>query len=177
MTVRLAIIIALLLGCGCTTFRQHDRRAGEAGLHVVSGVPSVAQQSRSDCGAAALAALLAHRGREMPVATIAQKVDIPELGGSLPPDLENFARGQGFETRSGRGDLALLRRQVDAGRPVIVPVQLGFWHFSRPHYLVVFGYTDRDFLVHAGTGEGLFIAGDELADRWAKMNSLYLYLE
>ncbi len=177
MTVRLAIIIALLLGCGCATFQQHDWRAGEAGLHAVSGVPSIAQQSRSDCGAAALAALLAYRGREAPVATIARKVDIPALGGSLLPDLENFARDQGFETRSGRGDLALLRLQVDAGRPVIIPVQLGFWLFSRPHYLVVFGYTDREFLVHAGTGEAVFIAGDELADRWAKMNSLYLYLE
>ncbi len=177
MTVRFAIIIVLLLGCGCATLRQHDWRAGEAGLHVVSGVPSIAQQSRTDCGAAALAALLAHRGREVPVATIAQKVDIPELGGSLLPDLENFARGQGFETRSGRGDLALLRRQIDAGRPVVVPVQLGFTLFSRPHYLVVFGYTDRGFLVQAGTGEGVFIAVDEFAERWAKMNSLYLYLE
>ncbi len=177
MTVRLVTIITLLLGCGCAAFHQRDWRAGEAGLHVVSGVPFIAQQRSDDCGAAALAALLAHRGRELPEASIAKEVAIPALGGSILPDLENFARGQGFETRSGCGDLALLRQQINAGRPVIVPVQLGSWLVSRPHYLVVFGYTDRDFLVHASTREGVFIAADELGDRWAKMNSLYLYLE
>ncbi len=177
MTVRLAILLGLLLECGCATFQPHDWRADEAGLHVVRGVPFVAQQSRDDCGAAALSVLLAHRGKELPVASIAREVDIPTLGGSLLPDLENFARGRGFETRSGRGDLALLRRQIDAGRPVLIPVQLGFWLFSQPHYLVVFGYTDRGFLVHAGTREGVLIAADELTGRWGKMNFLYLYLE
>lgn len=102
---------------------------------------------------------------------------MPELGGSLLPDLENFARWQGLATRSGRGDLELLRRQIDAGRPVLIPVETGLWRVSRPHYLVVIGYDRTRFLVHAGLLEGVFIDSDELLARWEKMSRLYLYLE
>jgi hypothetical protein len=111
------------------------------------------------------------------VAEVTRAVYTPALGGSLLPDLENFARAQGFVTRSGRGDLALLRQQIDAGRPVLIPVETGFWVATRPHYLVVFGYAAEGFLVHAGTLEGVFIKSDDLRAQWKKMNHLYLYLE
>lgn len=113
----------------------------------------------------------------MAIATVARGVTTPQLGGALLPDLENFARRQGFATRSGRGDLVLLRRQIDAGRPVLIPVDMGFWLATRPHYLVVFGYNERGFIAHNGMEAEAFIDAGELLARWEKMNSLYLYLE
>lgn len=177
MTGRLVLALALLLMSGCTPFRQEYWVSGQAGLHVVENVPYRAQERRDDCGPAALASLLAFRGKEVSVGEIARAVYDPRLGGSLLPDLENFARQQGIDTRSGRGDLDLLRRMIDAGRPVLIPVETGFWRVSRPHYLVVFGYDQRRFLVHAGDRKEVFIDSEDLLPRWEKMNRLYLYLD
>ncbi|WP_161807405.1 cysteine peptidase family C39 domain-containing protein [Geoalkalibacter ferrihydriticus] len=136
----------------------------------------MAQQAGNDCGPAALASLLAHRGRDIPLEQIEGYVYDERLGGSLLADMQNFAQGQGLETRTGRGDIALLRRMVDAGRPVAVLVEMGFGPLRRPHYLVVFGYDAERFLVHDGRTAGLFMASEELQRRWETMNRLYLYL-
>jgi len=177
MTLRSIAFLTLFLSCGCSTYQRHDWSPGKGGVRAVPGVPFLAQQSRDDCGPAALASLLAQKGKEIPLETITREVYTPALGGSLLPDMENFARLQGFATHTGRGDPELLRRQIDAGRPVIIPVDMGVWRVGRPHYLVVFGYDETRFLVHAGAQRDLFIDADELHTRWEKMNSLYLYLE
>jgi ABC-type bacteriocin/lantibiotic exporter with double-glycine peptidase domain len=177
VTVRLLLFLILFLAAGCTPFQQKNWSPGQPGLRVIEAVPFRPQEQRDDCGPSALASVLAHRGREVPVAAIALAVYEPKLGGSLLPDMENFARQQGFATRSGRGDLDLLRQEVAAGRPVVIPLETGFWRLSRPHYVVIFGYDQRRFLAHAGVREGVFIDADELLLRWEKMNRLYLYLE
>lgn len=171
------IFLALLFACGCTPFQRHDLGPGGTAPHIVSGVPFHAQQGRDDCGPVALASLLDHRGRGVALEAVTEGVTTPKLGGALLPDLENFARLQGFVTRSGRGDLALLRAQIDAGRPVLIPVEMGFWLATRPHYLVVFGYAEKGFYAHTGMEAGAFIGAAELLARWEKMNRLYLYLE
>ncbi|HXV21773.1 MAG TPA: C39 family peptidase [Desulfuromonadales bacterium] len=177
MTGRLLLVLIALAASGCTPFRQEFWTREQVGLHVIQGVPYRPQEQRDDCGPSALASLLAYRGRDVPVGEISRAVYEPKLGGSLLPDMENFARQQGFATRSGRGDLDLLRQAIDADRPVVIPIETGFWRISRPHYLVVFGYDQRRFLTHAGVREGVFIDADELLRRWEKMNRLYLYLE
>jgi ABC-type bacteriocin/lantibiotic exporter with double-glycine peptidase domain len=171
----LAVAIALL--SACSPFKQHPWPAEGDGFTVVPGVPFVEQLRPNDCGAAALASLLAHRGLELPLATIDAAVYTPVLRGSLLADLENFATGQGFATRSGRGDLELLRRQIDAGRPLLVLLETGRGLWSQPHYLVVFGHDPRRLLVHTGVAGGVFIAAEEFERRWSRMNRLYLYLD
>ena len=177
MTLRTIVFLTLFLVCGCSTHQRHDWSPGKGGVHAVPGVPFLAQQSNDDCGPAALASLLAKKGMEIPLEIVTRGVYTPALGGSLLPDMENFARLQGFATHTGRGDLELLRRQIDTGRPVIIPVDMGVWRVSRPHYLVVFGYDETHFLVHAGVKGAIFIDAGELHSRWEKMNGLYLYLE
>ncbi|MCM2358311.1 MAG: cysteine peptidase family C39 domain-containing protein [Geobacteraceae bacterium] len=175
--IHTVILLAIFLASGCTPFQRHDLSPGQAGLHVVPGVPFHAQHGRDDCGSVALASLLGQRGKGVALEAVTRGVTTPELGGAMLPDLENFARHQGFVTRSGRGDLALLRGQINAGRPVLIPVEMGFWLATRPHYLVVFGYDEEGFYAHTGTEAGAFIAAADLLSRWEKLNSLYLYLE
>lgn len=178
MTLRLLIPLSLLLLCSaCSLFRQSDLHPGAPGLQVVAGVPFRAQQVRDDCGPAALASLFAHRGRDIPLADITRAVYSPALGGSLLPDMENYARSLGFATRSGRGDLDLLRHLVAAGRPVVIPVATGPWVVSRPHFVVVYGYDEGGFLAHAGIKPAAYMAAGDLLRRWEKMNRLYLALE
>lgn len=172
------LLLALLLaGGGCSPFRSPPPQAGGSVLQGLPNVPFRAQQSRDDCGPAALSSLLAHRGLEVSVADITRDVYSPALGGSLLPDLENFARSRGFATRSGRGDLALLRRTLAAGRPLIIPLETGLGPLTRPHYLVLYGADAQGFLAHAGVREAVYIADADLLPRWDKMNRLYLHLE
>lgn len=177
MLFRCLMLLLLTVGGGCSPFRSPPLQAGGSPLQGLPNVPFRAQQSRDDCGPAALASLLAHRGLELSVAEITQAVYIPALGGSLLPDLENYARLRGFVTRSGSGDLPLLRRSLNAGRPLIIPVETGLGPLSRPHYLVIYGQDAEGFLAHAGVREAVYIRADDLLPRWEKMNQLYLHLE
>jgi ABC-type bacteriocin/lantibiotic exporter with double-glycine peptidase domain len=174
--VRLWLLLPLAVW-GCSTFRHVDWENDRAGLHVVENVPYYRQAGSYDCGPAALASLLAHRGRTMVPERIAGEVASPALRGSLLPDLENYARRQGFATRSGRGDLELLRQAIGEGRPVLIPLEMGIRPVSSPHYVVVFGYDEGGFLVHAGDKEAVFIATGELDRRWAVLNRLFLLIE
>ncbi len=170
---RLALFLAVLVLPSCSPFRTPPPST----FHRVEGVPFRAQQQSDDCGPAALASVLAHAGMRVSQQEIRAAVYHPKLGGSLLPDMENFARGHGLTTRSGRGSLSLLRSMVDDGRPVVVLVEAGFGPAARPHYLVVFGYDQSGFLVHTGVARGRYIPAAELDSRWAARNRLYLILE
>lgn len=174
---RALLLLAVVWLAGCSPLQPYRSDGNSVDLRVLEEVPFVRQAGPYDCGPAALASLLEYKGYRVPIETIRRQVYTPALRGSLLPDMENFARRQGAATRSGRGDLALLRHQVDAGRPVLIPVETGFGPASAPHYMVVFGYGDADFLVHAGERESVLIAADQLLRRWTRMNRLYLYLE
>jgi len=175
--LRLMALWSTLALVACSPFRSVPADLDRPDLRLVSGVPFRAQQARDDCGPAALASVLAFRGREVSQAAIAAAVYTPALGGSLLPDLENYARQLGFATRSGRGEEALLRRSIDAGQPVLIPVETGFSAFSSPHYLVVFGYDEGGYLAHAGNLGTVFIAATDLLPRWERMGRLYLILD
>jgi ABC-type bacteriocin/lantibiotic exporter with double-glycine peptidase domain len=172
-----ALVIILFLASGCTPFRSFDQKSVTVSFRVIADVPLVVQQGAYDCGPAAISTLLAHRGIKLPIESVTQAVSTPQLGGSLLADLENFARQQGLVTRSGSGTQELLRRQIDAGRPVIVMLDTGFWLHTRSHYIVVTGYDTDGFVVHSGKERASYIFSRELSGRWAAMNNLYLYLE
>ncbi|WP_084435502.1 cysteine peptidase family C39 domain-containing protein [Desulfomicrobium escambiense] len=173
-----ATYLALLLlcaGCGLgSAFRAASFAAPEA---VRLDVPFVQQTGRTDCGPAALASVLAFRGRHIPLDEVTRRVHTPAMQRTLLPDMENYARSLGFSTRSGSGDTAVLREAVNAGSPVIVLANMGGPFFSQGHYLVVYGHDERGFLLHAGTRGSLYVRDDELLQGWNRMNRLYLVVE
>ncbi|WP_305044608.1 C39 family peptidase [Geoalkalibacter sp.] len=177
MPVRIWMLLTLSLLLGCAAARQETWSPGQPGLQLVEGVPFFAQQAPDDCGPAALASLLAHAGQTPDLAQVSAEVYDARLGGSLLADMENYARRQGLQTRSGRGDLAFLRGQITSGRPLAVLIDKGVGPWRRPHYLVVIGFDERRFLVHDGRTAGVFMDADELDRRWSAMNRLYLYLQ
>lgn len=115
----------------------------------ISGVPFVKQEPLK-CGPAALASLFLFYGVPIEAEVIAKAVYSEKLKGTLLPDLENFARGRNFRTILGRGTVARLKQSLDDGKPVIVPVDLGFWLILKPHYLLVYGYDESGFIAHSG---------------------------
>ncbi len=171
------ILLLFCLAAACSPLQRPLGPAESASGRVIEGVPFYAQQGRYDCGPAALASLLAQRDAGVSLEQIRAVTYSPSLQGSLLPDLENYARSLGYGTRSGRGDLALLRGAIEAGIPVLIPLEMGRWALTRPHYVVVFGYVGSDFVVHAGKQAQMTIAAADLDRRWQKLNRLYLYLE
>lgn len=168
-------LLAVLLLAGCAA---GGRSATPAGMVIIPGVPAFQEQTRhDDCAGVALASLLEHAGVTVAPAVIDAAVYDRRLGGALLADLENFAAQAGARPRSGRGTLIELRRLLDAGVPVLAPIDLGMGPWRRPHYVVVFGRNDESFLLHLRAGETVAMTGEEFDRRWSAMGRLYLSLE
>lgn len=172
MTLALLLLCA---GCGLGSAFRAESFAGPGAVRL--DVPFVAQTDRTDCGPAALASVLAFRGRPVPLAEVTAQVYTPAMQRTLLPDMENYARSLGLSTRSGRGDAAQLRNALDAGSPVIVLADMGAPFYSQGHFLVVYGHDAAGFLLHAGTQGYLYVRDDDLLQGWKRMNRLYLVVE
>ena len=176
MTLRwlgMAAAAVLLNGCAMT-----GRPVPSSGLLVISGVPAFEAQERDDdCAGVALSSLLGHAGLTVSPATIDRVIYDQRLRGALLPDLEKFAAAAGARPRSGRGSLDELRRLLRGGRPVLAPIDLGWSLWRRPHYVVLYGVGDDEFLLHLRHGETRTMSGTEFEQRWSVMGRLYLYLE
>lgn len=147
-------------------------------MRTIPGVPAFAAQVRNDdCGSVALASLLGHAGIAVTPGEIDAAVYEPRLGGTLLPDLERFAAVAGAKPQSGRGGADTLRRLLRAGRPVLVPIDLGWGLWRRPHYVVLYGIGEEGFLMHLRHGESRTMALAEFEARWSRLGRLYLYLE
>jgi ABC-type bacteriocin/lantibiotic exporter with double-glycine peptidase domain len=139
----------------------------------IEGVPFVAQ-AREQCGPAALSSVLAYHGVELAPEAIAETTYNEKLKGSLITDLENFARGLAFQTRSDRGTVEELTAFIRAGKPVIVLVDLGRWFVSQPHYLVLFGYSPEGLIAHDGIKTARLFRYPDFERMWEKMGRTYL---
>lgn len=130
----------IILICGCAAL---DTVATDPGVDSRSGhileVPFF-RQAGDDCGPAALASVLAYFGKDRDISEIISGIYTPRLRGSLPMDMERYARSTGLAAESMHGSLDLLRSHIDRGNPVICLLDLGFWVYRRPHYVTVVGY-------------------------------------
>jgi ABC-type bacteriocin/lantibiotic exporter with double-glycine peptidase domain len=149
-----------------------------ADMQIISQVPPFQQQVRhDDCAGVALASLLGHAGIVVAPASIDAEVYDPRLRGALLADLERFAAKAGARPRSGRGSLTELRQMLRSGTPVLVPLDLGWGPWHRPHYVVLFGLTEQAFLLHLRANETIPMTAAEFEERWTAMGRLWLYLE
>jgi ABC-type bacteriocin/lantibiotic exporter with double-glycine peptidase domain len=147
--------------------------SADPGSFEIQGVPFVKQDSHF-CGPASLACVFAYYGLAIDQGAIAKVVYTEKLKGALITDLQNFAQGRGFQTRLNQGTMDDLKSLVAEKKPVIVLVDLGFWVFSKPHYLVVTGYNDRGFIAHTGYQASKLFGYAEFEKIWKKKGSVYL---
>ena len=138
---------------------------------VIPGVPFLPQEEET-CGPSSLAMMLRFLGTKADTAEIAAETRTAGLRGTLITDLAAAARRRGVDAEVVALDPAGLRAEIDAGRPVILLVDLGIWVWSRPHFLVVYGYGPRGYVAHSGRPAGQQIPAPDLSARWAKMGHL-----
>jgi ABC-type bacteriocin/lantibiotic exporter with double-glycine peptidase domain len=149
--------------------------AGEVSAFQIESVPFV-KQDRQQCGPASLASVLSFYGVSVQANSVSEVTYDPRIGGSLITDLENFARRLGFRTESGQGTVEKVKGFINQKMPVIVLIDLGFWLASKPHYLVLFGYTEKGFIAHDGERASKIYDYSEFGKKWDKMGNTYLLI-
>lgn len=138
---------------------------------VIAGVPFLPQEDDT-CGPSSLAMVLGFLGQKVDTAEIVRETRTEGLKGTLITDLTNAARRRGFAAEVVDLDLPRLRERISAGVPVILLVDLGIWSWSRPHYLVAYGWTPEGVVAHSGRERAKVIPFSTLDAQWEKMGWL-----
>ena len=145
MTDRAAHLLVTVAVTLAATVYAHPAGAqkSEAGLHLLN-VPYL-PQSEALCGGAAIAMVMRYFGATNIYAeTFSDLVD-RAAGGIRGQDLLNALEARGWPAQSFRGDPAIVRSHLAAGRPVVALIQ------DRPgrfHYVVVVGWSSGRVIVH-----------------------------
>ncbi|MGZ9163507.1 MAG: cysteine peptidase family C39 domain-containing protein [Candidatus Deferrimicrobiaceae bacterium] len=138
---------------------------------VIAGVPFLPQEDDT-CGPSSLAMVLGFLGQKVDTSEIVRETRTEGLKGTLITDLAGAARRRGLAAEVADLDLPRLRERISAGVPVILLVDLGLWSWSRPHYLVAYGWTPGGVVAHSGREQGKVIPFSTLDAQWAKMGRL-----
>ncbi|MBI5576507.1 MAG: peptidase C39 [Deltaproteobacteria bacterium] len=163
----------VLAGCAGTGANVGREDHGAYPEIVIPGVPFLPQEEQT-CGPSSLAMNLLFLGREASTAEIVRETRTEGLGGTLITDLAGAARMRGFSAQVDALDLPRLRERIGSGIPVILLVDLGTWVWSRPHYLLAYGWTRDGIVAHSGRERGKVIPFSVLDAQWSKMGRLAL---
>lgn len=140
--VVLILFVALLPACATLPALPDAHAARE-----LTSVPFF-PQTELQCGPAALATVLVHGGIAVTPEQLTPEVFLPGRGGSLQVEMLAAVRRAGRLPYPLTGGLDELVAEIDAGRPVLVLMNLGVSWYPRWHYAVVVGYdAPRDVLV------------------------------
>ena len=145
---RLRPAVLLLLAAGCSPFGTSVAFPPESfdldpDWQHAARVPLLSQEGPSDCGAAALSAVL--RYWSLPASIDDVRRACPSgPDGIKAGDLRSFARDQGLKAFLIEGTLADLERELSKRRPVLVGLALRQGDTLLTHYEVVVGVHRQD---------------------------------
>ena len=142
MVQRIAPTVLILLCSGCGylgTARSFDPAEldQDPGWISVRGLDPVRQETQEDCGAAALAPILAHWGLAIDRADIVRACPPVADRGIRAGDLRDFARGQGLTAYLFPGRPDDLKRELSEGRPVVVGLVKPYANGGMAHYELI----------------------------------------
>jgi ABC-type bacteriocin/lantibiotic exporter with double-glycine peptidase domain len=159
--VRALLALALALGGGCVSAYEGTARPASpetplagAGWIRVADVPLVKQKQETDCGAAAIAMVVAYWTGAAPPGLVAA-VGPATARGIKARRLRDFARDRGLAAYLLRGEVADLEHELRAGRPILVGLVKPQKKGVLTHYEVVVAYhPERRVVVTLDPAEG-----------------------
>ena len=153
----------------CTPIPETVSELPEASFIELNQAPFFPQE-RYQCGPAALATLLAMSGVEVRLDDIVDKVYLPGREGSLQLELLAATRNSGRLPYVIDGTMAAIRKELWAGRPVLILQNLGVAAIPRWHYAVVIGIdSGRDEVVlRSGTDRRRVMGLDTFLQTWRR---------
>ncbi len=153
------LVMSLLFGCASLPPASRER--------VLLRVPFFPDKT-DQCGPSALASVLGFWGLPADAARLKEELYLADLRGSLPLDLLLAARARGLAAEMSNGSLPQLKKDLDAGRPSIAFVNLGWRFLPIGHFLVVTGYDGRGIYAHSGAKRDAFIPYREFSRTWER---------
>jgi ABC-type bacteriocin/lantibiotic exporter with double-glycine peptidase domain len=174
-------LACLPLLAACSTYAGSARDiapaqlAGEPGWIAVDGVPLVRQQTETECGAAAIAMVVAYWTGAAPARILAGIRPAPERGLSAGR-LRRFAREHRLAAYLIEADLADLEHELRRGRPVLVGLAKPQRRGVLSHYEVVVAiHPGRRSVVTLDPGRGWRQNGfDGFLAEWRPVRGLAL---
>ena len=140
---------------GCTAIAVADRiipkQPQDLPTDIRLDVPFI-EQTDNLCGPSSLAMVANYYGQNATAEDVANLMYIPNKKGSLQIEMQAAARSLGLVAYSMHMDLASLRAEINAERPVIVLQNLAFSIYPIWHYSVVTGRDPNNdyLLLHSG---------------------------
>lgn len=172
------LALSLLAGCASTppwpeTGSTQDS-TGRPSTVLVDDVPFFPQE-KYQCGPAALATVLNHRGLDTRPDGLKEQVFIPGRQGSLQVEMVATARAHGMLVYPLEPELSAVLEEVAAGNPVLILQNLRLDWWPQWHFAVVTGYDrgEETLILNTGTLEQYampyeaFMATWDRAERWA----------
>jgi hypothetical protein len=154
----LPALLALLLG-GCIALPQSEalRANPPANLPARAELTAVPYHTQDDflCGPASLAMVFNAAGVPASVESLTPLVYLPGRHGSLQAEMLGATRRSGLVAYTLAPELEAVLREVAAGTPVVVLLNLAFRWYPIWHYAVIVGYDlERELIVMRGGRDG-----------------------
>ncbi len=174
LLLRLSVLVSLALLTACASSPQYAQLELQqpAGLERVARIDDLPffPQDRYQCGPAALATLLVHRGIVTTADALVDKVYVPARQGSLQIEMKAAARSYALLPYELEPALQDLLREVAAGNPVLVMQNLGLDFAPQWHYAVVKGYdlNRGDLILNSGEIEDYSVSIATFERTWQR---------
>jgi ABC-type bacteriocin/lantibiotic exporter with double-glycine peptidase domain len=168
-------VSALLLMASCATsgLPPFSPPSGSARL---DHVPFFAQVDY-ECGPASLAGVLNYYGRKVTPEQVAAAIFRFNIRGTVTLDMVLYARDQGLSANWYDGSVDDLVRAVNAGVPIIVMVDYGFFRISKNHFMVVVGYDPEGIIANSGASRETLILWKDFLPTWERAKCWTLRIE
>ncbi len=159
----------LLSGCAGAPEHSTPIVTGEPRAHHLTSVPFF-PDATDQCGPATLASVLTFWGVTTDPKTLKNQVYLPKLRGSLPIDMLLAAQALGLKADSYKGSIEDIRKELEAGHPLVAFLNLGWGPFTQGHYIVITGFDDRrgGIFAHSGLMPDDFLPYELFLPDWEK---------
>lgn len=135
--------------------------------HIVENVPFFAQEAYQ-CGPASLAGVMNYWNAGITPDEIAKEIYSKPAGGTLDVDMVIYPQRKGMLAEQYLGGMYDLRKNIDAGYPLVVLVDYGFWVLQSNHFMVIIGYNERGVIANSGKEKAVFIAEKDFLKTWER---------
>lgn len=169
---RLAPVAAAVIWLfGCSQVPVADLQFSQPVVEL-SQVPFFPQR-RKQCGAAALATVLAYYQKPVTAQQLEDYLYIPGKEGSLAIEIVAQARQQGMLVYVIDPDLNAILKEVSAGHPVLVMQNLGLSWLPQWHFAVVIGFdlAGGNIILRSGNDKRRVVAIKTFWNTWQRANT------
>ena len=156
-----------ILVAGCASVGEAPVTRDTENDHIIKDVPFYPQEE-NQCGPASLAGVLNYWGILVTPKDVAKEIYSRSARGTLSIDMVLYAKSKGLEASWYSGGPDDLRKEIDAGLPVIVLVDKGFSLLQVNHFMVVVGYSGKGVIVNSGSDEKRFVPMSDFLRSWER---------